>query len=317
MRGAPLGAARRLPYPPGMARKQRIDPADPRVGGQRMSRELGVLKVRRRAETPPSAPEGVRLAAVRVVLVRTEHAANVGASARAMLNCGLSRLLLVDPRCSWRSSDARRPAVGAWEVVKHATEHPDLDSALAGCGLSVALTSARGREQLRPMPMPEVLPRLVAASRTRDVALVLGSEADGLTSDEIARCDVAASLVVSPAFASLNLAQAVLLAAHAVFVAGREVPAAPHDPPPLDEDREAFHRALVRVLDRVGFVSKQNPRRFDRTLRGLFGRVALADWELRLLRGIVSQIEDRLDHPERVRPARDDAQRDGANEGPP
>jgi len=286
-----------------MARKRLVDPKDPRVGGQRMSRELGVLKTRRRAETPPSAPAGVRLDRVRVVLVRTEHASNVGAAARAMLNCGLNRMVLVDPQCSWRSSDARRPAVGAWEVIKMASAVASLDEALAGCGFSVALTSARGRERLRPEPLPAVLPRLIAASSARDVALVFGSEADGLTSDEIARCDVAAALVVSPAFASLNLAQAVLLAAHALFAAERPLDTPALEPPPADEDREALHRALWRVLDRVGFVPKQRAQRFDQTLRALLGKVALADWELRLLRGIVAQIEDRLDHPERIRPA--------------
>lgn len=266
-----------------------------------MSRELGVLKVRRRAEVPPSAPEGVRLDRVRVVLVRTEHASNVGAAARAMLNCGLKRLVLVSPQCNYRSSDARRPAVSAWEVIKEAEVCASLDEALAGCGLSYALTSARGRTRPLPEPFPALLPRLIDASHARDVALVFGCEADGLTSDEIARCDAAAALDVSPLFASLNLAQAVLLACHEVYAARRPLDRPASEPPPLDQDREALHWAMMGVLQRIGFVPKQRARRFDRTLRAMFGKVAVADWELRLLRGIVGQIADRLDHPERIR----------------
>lgn len=283
--------------------KRSSDPRDPRVGKQRMSRELGIIKTRRRAVAPPSAPDGVQLERVQVVLVRTQFAGNVGQVARAMLNMGLTRLVLVAPEAKWRSSEARRPAVGAWEVIKEARVVDSLDEALEGCGMSLAFTAGRGREaRIRPEPVEDLLDRLVEVSAERDVALVFGSEVDGLTNEEIARCDVATRLQVSPTFASLNLAQAVLLASAQVFAHRRALVRPERDPPPTDEERERFYRLVFRVLARTGFVPKQRMPRFRHSVRRIFGKLSLEDWEQRLLHGIFAQMEGCLEHPERILP---------------
>lgn len=283
--------------------KRTDDPRDPRVGKQRMSRELGILKTRRRAVAPPSAPDGAQLERVRVVLVRTQFAGNLGMVARAMLNMGLTRLVLVAPEAKHLSSEARRPAVGAWEVLKHAEVVDSLDDALEGCGLSLAFTAGRGREaRIRPEPLEDRLDQLVDVSRTQDVALVFGSEVDGLTNEEIVRCDKPVRLLVSETFSSLNLAQAVLLGAAQVFGHRRDLVRPEREPPPTDEERERFFRLVFRVLARTGFVPKQRMPRFRHSVRRIFGKLALESWEQRLLHGIFAQVEGCLEHPERIVP---------------
>lgn len=174
--------------------------------------------MRRRAVPAESAELGVRLERVRVVLVRPEHPFNIGQAARAMLNMGLTRLCLVDAPRAYRGSEARQGATGAaWKVLKHAEVYADIDAALAGTLHSIAFTSGRSRDLIRPPLFESELPRLVEASQIGDVALVFGCERDGLSNAEISACHAAARLSVSPEHPSLNLGQAVLLAASSVF----------------------------------------------------------------------------------------------------
>ena len=181
-------------------------------------RRSGRPRTRRRAVPAESAELGVRLERVRVVLVRPEHPFNLGQAARAMLNMGLTRLCLVDAPRAYRGSEARQGATGAaWKVLKRAEVYADIDAALEGTLHSIAFTSGRSRDLIRPPLFESELPRLVEASHAGDVALVFGCERDGLSNAEISACHAAARLSVSPEHPSLNLGQAVLLAASGVF----------------------------------------------------------------------------------------------------
>ncbi len=285
------------------------DPADPRIGKQRLARHLGLVRPHRRAVGAEPAPDGVRLDGVRVVLVRTEFAGNLGRTARAMLNMGLTDLRLVRPRFKHLSSDARRPAGHSWEVIKHAQVVDSLDEALADTVFSVGLTSARERARYRVEPFEDVLPRLAEASRQGPVALVFGSEADGMRNEEIGRCTVAAQLACSPESPVLNLAQAVLLACANVFTWRRPAEAPPSLAPDRDpvshQQLEGYFAQLLALLDRVRFSKKQRADRFEASVRRIFTKSPLDAWEVALLRGMLTAFESAIDHPERAAPKAD------------
>lgn len=275
-------------------------------------RRSGRPRAHRRAVGAEPAAGGVRLDRVRVVLVRPEHPFNIGQAARAMLNMGLTRLVIVDPPRGYRGSQARQGAAGAaWKVLKAAEAHADLDAALEGTVHSLAFTSGRERDRIRPPLLDSALPRLAEASRDGDVALVFGCERDGLSTAEISACHAAARLAVSPEHPSLNLAQAVLLAAAGVFAFGRgeeETPgpfaegsdARPSSRP--DPDAPAPHEAITGLhthlwglVERTRFPSKQNPETLADGVRRLIGRAGLSVWEVQLLRGFLSHLEGVLD----------------------
>src|SRR5439155_26311135 len=147
-----------------------------------------------------------------VVLVEQQLAENVGTTARAMANFGLERLRLVNPREDPLSARARAAASGADLLLERAERFEELESAIADCTMVLAAT-AREHDQAKPVVSPEqavreMAPR-IAAGET--VAVVFGRERNGLENDEVGLADRILTLPVNPAFASLNLAQAVLV----------------------------------------------------------------------------------------------------------
>ena len=146
------------------------------------------------------------------MLVEPQLGENIGAAARAMANFGLSRLRLVKPVQGWPNERARVMASGADRVLDGAALYDSLADAIADCSFVLA-TTARAHDQAKPVigadgAAAEMAPR-VAAGET--VALVFGRERNGLENHEVALADRIVTLPVNPAFASLNLAQAVAI----------------------------------------------------------------------------------------------------------
>lgn len=156
-----------------------------------------------------------------VVLVRTENPSNIGASLRALANMGGDRLILIDPQCEL-DSKARQMAAGVASRLAEAVRYDSWKSfyATEGEGLRIAMTR-RGGRQRRVSPLAEVLDErkaqaTMAASAIQNLYLIFGPEADGLDSEDLEYANFACHLPVHGDFASLNLAQAVLLASFIV-----------------------------------------------------------------------------------------------------
>ena len=159
------------------------------------------------------------MARLRIVLVRPETSANVGACARVVRNTGAAGLDLVAPG-DWRTVDCWRTAWGAHEVLEETRALDDLDAALAGASLTVAFT---GRRPDGPpvMDVRDAAAAIAGLSKDAVAALVFGPETNGLTNDEIARCGSCATIPSHPGQPSFNLSHAVAIAAYEVFRASR------------------------------------------------------------------------------------------------
>jgi tRNA/rRNA methyltransferase len=237
------------------------------------------------------------LSLIRIVLVNPRVPENIGMAARAMKNCGLSRMVLVRP-ADHRGSAAGRPAMEARPILEAAEVFTDLRAAVAGSRMVVGATRRRGQDR-HPLLSPdawirEVLPR----ADGQQVSILFGTEKDGLTREAVDLCDVLITIPAHPAFPSFNLAQAVLLVGYELF---RATPKGGWDGKRIElataGEREELYRHLEAVLLRVGFLRKGKPGRILTSLRRLFGRTSLEERELQILRGILSQVEWALDHP--------------------
>src|SRR5512141_3321402 len=170
-----------------------------------------------------------------VVVVEPQRAENIGAVARAMANFGLSRLRLVKPLQGWPNDKARVMAAGADRILDNAVLYDSLADAIGDCTFVLAAT-ARNHDQAKPVvgaaqAVAEAAPRVAVGE---NVAVVFGRERNGLENHEVARADRILTLPVNPAFASLNLAQAVVIVGYEWFKqAGGELPfAGPQKSPP-------------------------------------------------------------------------------------
>ena len=230
-----------------------------------------------------------------VVLVETQMGENIGAAARAMANFGLSRLRLVKPVQGWPNEKARVMAAGADRVLDGAQLYDSLAEAIADCTFVVA-TTARNHDQAKPVlgagqAAAEMAPRVKA---DENVAIVFGRERNGLENHEVARADRILTLPVNPAFASLNLAQAVVIVGYEWFKqAGGELPfAAPQKSPPAKKQQlDAFFADLERELDKVEFFRPDEKRgTMSVNLRNIFQRMAPSQQDMRTLHGVVTAL---------------------------
>ncbi|MBL8671203.1 MAG: RNA methyltransferase, partial [Alphaproteobacteria bacterium] len=232
-----------------------------------------------------------------VILVRPQLPENIGAAARAMLNCGLTEMRLVAPSCRWPNPKAVALASGADAVLDGATIFPTMQAAIADLG-RVYATSARSRGLVKPV----VNARAAAADLQALVAdgqrcgLVFGPERTGLESDEVALADVLVQIPLNPAFGSLNLGQAVLLVAHEWFHAGLDPQAHPARSLPLGgsrpatkEEMQGLFDQLERELHATNFLRPADKvPAMVRNLRAMLQRADMTEQEVRTWRGVIS-----------------------------
>jgi tRNA/rRNA methyltransferase len=228
-----------------------------------------------------------------VVLVEPQLGENIGAAARAMANFGLSKLRLVKPVQGWPNERANVMAAGADRVLEAAMVYETLAEAIGDCTYVLA-TTARNHDQAKPV-LGAAEAVKVAAPRVgggETVAIVFGRERIGLENHEVARADAIVTLPVNPAFASLNLAQAVVIVAYEWFklASGGELPfSAPDKSPPAPKQQlDAFFSDLESELDRIEFYRPHEKRgTMSTNLRNIFNRMQPTEQDIRTLHGIV------------------------------
>jgi len=238
-----------------------------------------------------------------IILVEPQLGDNIGAAARAMLNCGLGRMHLVRPRDGWPNPRAAAMASGAEEVLQQVAVHETTAQAVAGLDLVLA-TTARQRDMAKVVLTPRqaagrVRERIAAGGRT---GILFGPERAGLVNEDVARADAVINVPLNPAFSSLNLAQAVLLVGYEWFQAGHEPEVAASwgaSPPATHAEREYFMTRLEGELERAGFLFPPNlAPTIRRNLRALFARADMTAQEVRTLHGVISALTARRDTPE-------------------
>jgi tRNA/rRNA methyltransferase len=232
---------------------------------------------------------------VSVVLVRTTHPGNIGATARAMKTMGLARLVLVEPRY-FPDAQATAMASGADDVLAAARVCASLDEALKDTRFAVAMT-ARVRElAYEPVNIRVAAAQVLAEAGASEVALVFGTEMSGLSNDEVLKCQLAAMIPAVKGYSSLNLAAAVQLMAYELRMSllGGVVGMPPVQEPAQIGDIERFYEHLQRNLIDSGFLDPAFPKKLMERLRRLFGRARLEKEEVNILRGILTEWDKRM-----------------------
>lgn len=231
----------------------------------------------------------IRLESVSIILVRPRFPENVGAVARAMKNMGLSHLVIVNG-CSPLHSNAYKLASGAEEILERAEEEYTLREATSEFNCVVGMTSREGKERSPLLTPNQLAKKLIPISEQNSVALVFGSEKEGLTNEELSLCHLFVKIPSSSLFPSLNLAQSVMVICYELFQTTT-------NPPghvlllAKAENLENMFAHMERTLTAIGFLDPRNPKRIMRSLRKLFGRSQMDEREVRILQGILSKVD--------------------------
>jgi TrmH family RNA methyltransferase len=222
-----------------------------------------------------------------VVLCRPQKLVNIAGTIRAMKNMGMRRLRLVRP-AEYDPADVEHIAHRSADVLAATTLHASLDDALADA-IYVAGTTARTRElSTKHLTPREAAPDLLARAAQGPLALLFGSEDNGLTAEELDRCHCVLRIPTNPSYRSLNLAQAVLIVAYELWQANEQpVPAMLRSAQPASAAQlEGLFDATERALANIDFFKSGSRAVTMHSLRGLIHRAAPDAGEAALLRAM-------------------------------
>ncbi len=231
-----------------------------------------------------------------IILIGAQLGENIGKAVRAMYNFGLTDLRLVAPRDGWPNPDAIPAAAGADIVLEQARVYATTAEAIADLNFVYA-TTARRRDMIKTVVTPHKCAELMRrhATQGRKFGLLFGPEKAGLTNDDVALCDAIVSVPLNPAFASINLAQAVILLSYEWFQTGTDQPAE-YTPqlgtaPATSEELQKLFNHMERELTEAGYFRHDQRRAtMKRNLRNIFKRSALTHEEVSTLRGVVKAL---------------------------
>ncbi|MDT3687603.1 MAG: TrmH family RNA methyltransferase [Pseudorhodoplanes sp.] len=231
-----------------------------------------------------------------VILVEPQLGENIGAVARAMGNFGLSRLRLVKPVQGWPNERARVMAAGADRILEQAELFDGVEAAIADCHYVLGAT-ARMHDQAKPVVGADAAARLMAPriAGGETVALMFGRERNGLENDEVGMADAILTLPVNPAFASLNLGQAVVVVGYEWFKLANEggLPfGMPQKSPPAPKEQLfAFFRDLESELEQIEYFRPAEKRdTMIINMRNIFTRMQPTQQDIRTLHGIITSL---------------------------
>ncbi len=234
-----------------------------------------------------------------IILIAPQMGENIGAAARAMWNFGLEHMRLVNPRDGWPNPRAIAMSSGAARVIDQVRVLDDSAAALADMD-HVYATTARGRDLTKPVVTPA---RAMAEARARinggqRVGIIFGAERAGLENADIVRANTIISIPVNPAFASLNLAQAVLLCAYewrrtADTTPARVTEMAGARPASVIEVEKLYERFEHALSARNFFWPEHKAPSMKLALRNMLSRMPLTDTDVRTLHGIIRTLTDK------------------------
>ncbi len=235
------------------------------------------------------------LKAVRVVLIQTSHSGNLGQTARAMKNMGLSDLVLVDPQAEI-NGQAISMASGADDLLENARVVKDLPSAIADC-VVVFGTSARSRQ----LPWPALTPRemahhMIQQPSSSPMAVVFGPEQSGMTNEALSLCHYHVHIPTSETFSSLNLSQAVQVIVYEIMASWQASAdlAAPvnvnNEPAARGAQLHALMDTMTQMMTHSGFLDPKQPKKLLFRLRRLMMRSNLRETEVNILLGFLTSI---------------------------
>lgn len=230
------------------------------------------------------------------VLIRPQMGENIGAAARGMWNFGLDRMRLVAPRDGWPNPSAVAMASGAGRLLDGAQVYDDTAAAVADCTFIYA-TTARPRGLTKPVftpaaAMADAALRIAAGGK---VAVLFGPERAGMENDDIARAGAIINVPVNPEFASLNLAQCVLLVAYEWRLATETVQdmrvemAGADWAQAIEVEKLAGHYE-ERLAEAGFFFPTHKAASMQMSLRNFWGRMPLTRADVQMLHGVLRQM---------------------------
>ena len=234
-------------------------------------------------------PAKLNLKNIAIVLIGTRYPENIGAAARAMLNMGIERLMLVDPQNAEPQRVRKMATHAAAAVVDKMVVYDSLKEALADFQYVVGTTARLGGQRKVVSSPAKLAERLIALSDQNKIAILFGPEDRGLSNVDIRCCHTLVNIPTAE-FSSLNLAQAVMVVCYELFRFSMDKPGEFAPRLANQHELDAMYDQLKEVLMRISFINPDNPDYFMNDLRHFFTRMQLRAKEVQIIRGLCRQV---------------------------
>ncbi|MDY6955081.1 MAG: RNA methyltransferase [Thermodesulfobacteriota bacterium] len=234
--------------------------------------------------------EGVNLENITIVLHRPRYPENIGASARVARNMGISQLIVVDPRDCDLTRVLKMATHFAADLVEEMEVFDNLQKALGPFQYVVGTTARLGGKRATTLHPRKIAEKLIPISQKNRIALVFGPENTGLTNAELRLCHATVTIPTAE-FASLNLAQAVMVVCYEVFLASRQEGQGFTPRWATSRELEAMYEQLKKTLVDIDFINRENPDYWMQYVRRFLARGGMRAREVKMIRGICRQIE--------------------------
>ena len=227
---------------------------------------------------------------IAIVLHRPRYPENIGAAARSACNMGISQLIVVDPRECDLTRVLKMATHFAADLVEAMEVFEDLETALAPFQYVVGTTARLGSRRPAVPKLRKIVETLIPISKHNRIALLFGPENRGLTNAELRLCHAFVNIPTA-GFASLNLAQAVMVICYEVFLANREDTRAFTPRLATHRELEDMYGQLKKTLIHINFINPENPDYWMGHVRRFFSRLDMQARDVRMIRGLCRQIE--------------------------
>lgn len=227
------------------------------------------------------------------ILVEPKESGNIGSSARAMKNMGFTNLVLINP--PHLSDEAKWMAWRSEDILEKAEIHQSLDRAIEDKALVVGTTRRRGSKRGAIVDVKDGVKRIYEVAQNNKVAILFGREDKGLLNEEVEKCGYLLTIPTSSLQPSLNLSQAVLIVAYELM--RLEKPKDYHMERQFyinQEELNKLYERLASILKKTGYIpeNKDIEANIMRNFKHFLGRTGLTFWELKMIHGLLSHIEE-------------------------
>ena len=230
------------------------------------------------------------------ILHKPQLSENIGACARAIKNFNFKKLVLINPKPIFPNDKILATSVGAKDIIIQSKRYDTLEQALNKIDIVIA-TSARFRNKNIEHINLEDLKKI---NFKKKIGFLFGSEASGLSNEEISYANYTLQIPTNPDFKSLNLSHSLIIIAQYVanliklknvpFKKSKKVKAAGK------KEIQSMLNLCIKNLDEINFFKPKEKRpKMLENLRNIFYKMDLSDKETRILSSVFASLSKNVD----------------------
>jgi len=231
---------------------------------------------------------------IHFILVRPQMGENIGSVARAIKNFNITKLRLVNPRCTWPNHKAFSTSVGAKDVLKSSKIYNSLEKSIGDLDIIFASTSRIRKVNKKIITILDLKKKI---KKNRKIGILFGPEASGLSNDEINCADYLVKIPTNKNFSSLNLSHSAIIFCFELFqyFSRKKIVYKSSYKSSVAKKSEVnkFLNYIIGRLDNKGFLQPDHKRKsMIRNINNIFQRINLSEQEIRILMGIFSTLNE-------------------------